>query len=93
MIANLRPDSVGVLDCMVEECDLRLTAEKQEEVLGVVADVLGGKKVDGVDGEGEGANGDGVNGYGVHGDGVHGDGVNGDGAHADEMEEEEDGAS
>ncbi|KAI9811770.1 MAG: hypothetical protein M1827_005315 [Pycnora praestabilis] len=51
MILNLRPDGVGVLDCVVEEMEIRLDEGKQEEILRIVGDVLGREKV--VDGEGE----------------------------------------
>lgn len=49
MIVNLRPGDLGLLDCVVEECDLRFSEEEQEGVLGVVGGVLGE-----AGGEGEG---------------------------------------
>ena len=36
MILNLRPLGMGLLDCVVEECDFRFSAGEQEEILGVV---------------------------------------------------------
>ncbi|KAM0795296.1 RNA polymerase II, partial [Usnea florida] len=41
MIANLRPDNLGLLDCVVEECDERFSIESQEKIVRVVGDVLG----------------------------------------------------
>lgn len=38
---NLRPQDLGLLDCVVEECDLRFTEEQQEQILGIIAGVLG----------------------------------------------------
>ena len=70
MIANLRPEGLGLLDCVVEECDERFTAERQDEIVKIVGDVLGRE------GDGDGVNGDGVNGVGV-------DGVDGEGGHED----------
>ncbi|KAA6414537.1 MAG: hypothetical protein FRX48_01286 [Lasallia pustulata] len=35
MILNLRPADMGLLDCVVEECDMRFSAEEQEEILRV----------------------------------------------------------
>lgn len=63
MIANLRPDTLGLLDCVVEECDERFSAESQEEIVRVVGDVLGR--------EGEG-DGEGMNGGEGDGDGMDG---------------------
>ena len=60
MVLNLRPQELMLLDCVVEECDERFTQERQEEILRIVRDVLGGEE-NGVDGE-EGMNG--VNGGG-----------------------------
>ena len=80
MIANLRPESLGLLDCVVEECDERFTAERQDEIVKIVGDVLGR------DGDGDGVHGEVVNGDGVNGDGVNGDGMNGvdgEGGHED----------
>lgn len=54
MIVNLRPGDLGLLDCIVEECDERFSAEEQEGILKVVGDVLG--RVDEVEEE-EGMNG------------------------------------
>ncbi|KAL9063233.1 MAG: hypothetical protein Q9161_009574 [Pseudevernia consocians] len=76
MIANLRPENLGLLDCVVEECDERFSAEQQGEIVRIIGDVLGR----------EGENGGEVNGGGTHGI----NGANGDGAHADEMDEDED---
>ena len=45
---------MGLLDCVIEECDMRFSAEEQEEILGVVGEVLGGR------GEGENEEGDGI---------------------------------
>lgn len=41
MMVNLRPEELGLLDCVVEECDLRLTEEEQLAILGVVGEVFG----------------------------------------------------
>lgn len=41
MILNLRPLSLELLDCVVEECDERFTQDRQEMILQVVGDVLG----------------------------------------------------
>ena len=41
MILNLRPQDQSLLDCVVEECDERFSAEQQEEILRIVGDVLG----------------------------------------------------
>ena len=60
MVLNLRPQELTLLDCAVEECDERFTQERQEEILRIVRDVLGGEE-NGIDGE-EGMNG--VNGGG-----------------------------
>ena len=49
MILNLRPLEMGLLDCVVEECDMRFSAEEQEGILRVVREVLNGGG-----GEGEG---------------------------------------
>lgn len=48
MITNLKPQDLGFLDCVVEECDLRFSQEEQEEILRVVGECFGGE------GEGEG---------------------------------------
>lgn len=80
MIANLRPDNLGLLDCVVEECDERFTAERQEEIVRVVGDVLGregggegGGEADGVNGNDNGT--DGVNGEGGDGGEMEGGGL------------------
>ncbi len=85
MIANLRPGNLGLLDCVVEECDERFSAEQQDEIVRVVGDVLGRE------GEGEGGMEVDVDVNGRESNGVNGNGVNGDGAH--EGEGEEDGLS
>lgn len=60
MILNLRPQDLGLLDCVVEECDLRFTEEQQEQMLGIIAGVLGDAESMDVDGTGEtNANGNG----------------------------------
>lgn len=41
MILNLQPRELGLLDCVVEECDLRFSEEEQERILAVVEEVLG----------------------------------------------------
>ena len=41
MVLNLRPSDLGFLDCVVEECDERFTGEQQQEIIGVIAEVLG----------------------------------------------------
>lgn len=51
MMLNLRPKELGLLDCVVEECDMRLTEDQQEAVLECVRRVMG---------EGEGVNVDDV---------------------------------
>ena len=42
MLLNVRPGDLGLLDCVIEELDERMTGEKQEEVLRVVSGCLGG---------------------------------------------------
>ena len=42
MILNLRPMDMGLLDCVIEECDERFSAGQQGAILGIVAEVLGG---------------------------------------------------
>lgn len=54
MITNLKPQDLGFLDCVVEECDLRFSQEEQEEILRVVGECL--------EGEGEGMEVDDVRG-------------------------------
>jgi hypothetical protein len=41
MMLNLRPQDLGLLDCVVEECDLRFSEEQQEQILAIIAGVLG----------------------------------------------------
>lgn len=41
MILNLRPEELGLLDCVIEECDERFTAEQQEDILEVIGACLG----------------------------------------------------
>ncbi|CAF9934916.1 MAG: hypothetical protein ALECFALPRED_006177 [Alectoria fallacina] len=82
MIVNLRPESLGLLDCVVEECDERFTTEQQDEIVRIVGHVLGR--------EGDGVEENGVNGHGSHGEVVNGNGTNGtnrSGDHGEEMEE------
>ncbi|KAL8833156.1 MAG: hypothetical protein Q9170_004458 [Blastenia crenularia] len=55
MMLNLRPKELGLLDCVVEECDMRLTEEQQEDVLECVRRIMGAGE--GVDGD-AGGNGD-----------------------------------
>lgn len=57
MILNLQPRDLGLLDCVVEECDLRFSEEEQERILSVVEEMLGalvgdGEGDDGINGEG-----------------------------------------
>lgn len=83
MILNLRPDNLGLLDCMVEECDERFTAEQQDEIVGIIGDVLGS--------EGREANGEGNNNNEAYGEGANGNGMSGspgEGSLEDEMEED-----
>lgn len=56
MIVNLRPLGLELLDCVVEECDERLTVEQQEMILAIVGDVLG-REEEGGEGEEEEAAG------------------------------------
>jgi hypothetical protein len=51
MVLNLRPLDATLLDCVVEECDERFTQEKQEEMLKVVGDVLGGREEEEMNGD------------------------------------------
>ena len=44
MMINLRPSDLGLLDCVIEECDLRFTEEQQVEMLEIVGSVLGRKE-------------------------------------------------
>ena len=53
MMLNLRPQDLGLLDCVVEECDLRFTEEQQEQILGIIAGVLGDAESMDIDGAGE----------------------------------------
>ena len=71
MIVNLRPDNLGLLDCVVEECDERFTAEQQDEIVGIIGNVLGREEGDA---DGEGANGI----YGEVVNGTHLNGSNGE---------------
>lgn len=50
MIINLAPEELGLLDCIVEECDLRFSEEDQLGILEVVRDVLLYKR-EGAEGE------------------------------------------
>ena len=54
MILNLRPDNLGLFDCVVEECDERFTAEQQDEIVAIIGNILGREERDA---DGEGANG------------------------------------
>ncbi len=47
MILNLRPVDLTLLDCVVEECDERFEEGRQEGILRVVGDVLGGREEEG----------------------------------------------
>ncbi|KAL9124092.1 MAG: hypothetical protein Q9217_006541, partial [Psora testacea] len=63
MILNLRPQDLGLLDCVVEECDERFSQEEQLQILAIIRVVLGGpEEEDVVNGGGEvdnnGHNGD-----------------------------------
>lgn len=53
MILNLRPQDLGLLDCVVEECDLRFTEDEQEQILGIIGRVLGDAESLDVDEAGE----------------------------------------
>lgn len=44
MIINLAPEELGLLDCLIEECDLRFSEDDQQGILEVVGDVLLPKK-------------------------------------------------
>lgn len=52
MIINLAPEELGLLDCLIEECDLRFSDDEQQGILEVVRDVLLPKKKEGEE-EGE----------------------------------------
>lgn len=83
MILNLRPDNLGLLDCMVEECDERFTAEQQDEIVAIIGDVLGS--------EGGEANGE-VNDHEAYEKGANGNGMSrstAEGSSENEMEEDE----
>ena len=41
MLLNLRPQSFGVLDTIVEEMESRFDDVQQEQILNIVGDVLG----------------------------------------------------
>lgn len=82
MIVNLRPENLGLLDCVVEECDERFETERQEEIVRIVGDVLGREGEGEMEDEmvrGENREGmrDGVDGEGGSGEGM--EGVNGHG--------------
>ncbi|MCJ1354130.1 MAG: hypothetical protein MMC33_004117 [Icmadophila ericetorum] len=47
MLANLMPRDLGFLDCVIEECDERFSAEEQEGILGVVEGVIAGEGEEG----------------------------------------------
>ena len=49
MIINLRPETVAVLDAVVEELDARFTAQQQTDILLVIAQVLGSAELEGKD--------------------------------------------
>ena len=84
MIVNLRPESLGLLDCVVEECDERFTAEQQDEIVAIIGNVLGR---DEGEADGEGANG-------IYGEVANGNGTNGsNGGRVHEDETAEDGPS
>ena len=54
MILNLRPTDLGLLDCIIEECDGRFSAEQQEEILGIVEVTLSTSSgLNGINGETE----------------------------------------
>ena len=84
MIVNLRPDTLGLLDCVVEECDERFTAEQQDEIVAIIGNVLGR---DEGEADAEGANG-------IYGEVSNGNGTNGSNGERDyEGETGEDGPS
>ncbi|KZF25281.1 hypothetical protein L228DRAFT_236396 [Xylona heveae TC161] len=56
MIFNIRPESQGVLDTIVEELDMRLDEKQQEEIVEHVARILG--RAPEPEGEGEDAEGE-----------------------------------
>ena len=66
MILNLRPLDLGLLDCVVEECDDRFTGERQQEILEIIGNVLGREPR--VQGSGQAPDTNGVNG-GLNGHG------------------------
>ena len=81
MIVYLRPESLGLLDCVVEECDERFTAEQQDEIVAIIGNVLGR---DEGEADGEGANG-------IYGEVANGNGTNasnGEGDHEGETGED-----
>ncbi|KAI9801472.1 MAG: hypothetical protein M1833_002704 [Piccolia ochrophora] len=47
MILNIRPQSLGVLDTIIEEMEERFTNNQDEEILKIIGDVLGHGKADG----------------------------------------------
>lgn len=82
MILNLRPQDLSLLDCVVEEIDLRFGIDEQERILEVVGRVLG--REDGGEEEmGEGGDEEGEDEEMGNGDG--------DGDMEEEEEEEEGG--
>ena len=81
MIVNLRPDNLGLLDCVVEECDERFTAEQQDDIVGIIGKVLG--RAEG-EADGEGANGI----YGEVANGNESSGSDGERDHEGEMRED-----
>lgn len=53
MILNLRPQSVGVLDTIVEEMESRFDDSEQERILAIVGEVLGRDNSDGAEDGGD----------------------------------------
>jgi len=58
MILNLKPQDLGFLDCVLEECDLRFTQEQQEDMLMIIEEymnsgVSNGGKADQKNGQGD----------------------------------------
>lgn len=82
MIVNLRPENLGLLDCVVEECDERFSSEQQDEIVKIIGDVLGREVEGGVHGgEANALATSGVNGEVAIEDGMNE--VNGEGAYED----------
>ena len=69
MILNLRPAQMGLLDCVVEELDVRFGEEEQEGLLRVVRGGLGGGE-GGVDLDRDGERGLGEEGEGMEWGGI-----------------------